>query len=112
MKIDLPFLHLHPGYITITLHVVPGAKRSELMGVHGAALRMRLAAPATEGKANAALTQWWAQWMKVSKSQVVLQSGTSSRQKILRIQVDPQWAQQQLMATLFSSPDALEEPHK
>ncbi|MHB1301370.1 MAG: DUF167 domain-containing protein, partial [Burkholderiales bacterium] len=39
--------------ITLTLHVQPGAKKTEVAGLHGDALKIRLAAPPVEGKANA-----------------------------------------------------------
>ena len=42
------------GRITLTLHIQPGAKKTEFGGLHGDALKIRLAAPPVDGKANAA----------------------------------------------------------
>jgi uncharacterized protein (TIGR00251 family) len=41
--------------LVLALHVQPGARRTEVAGIHGDALKLRLAAPAMEGKANGAL---------------------------------------------------------
>jgi uncharacterized protein (TIGR00251 family) len=49
------------GAIMLTVHVQPGAKRSEMAGLHGDALKIRLAAPAVDGRANAALLAFVAQ---------------------------------------------------
>ncbi|MCH2220656.1 MAG: DUF167 family protein, partial [Dechloromonas sp.] len=39
------------GCVTLTLHIQPGAKKTELAGLHGDALKIRLAAPPVDGKA-------------------------------------------------------------
>jgi uncharacterized protein (TIGR00251 family) len=44
--------------ITLTLHVQPGAKRNEIVGLHGNALKIKLAAPPIEGCANDALLKF------------------------------------------------------
>lgn len=74
------------GSVTLTLHVQPGAKRSELAGLHGEALKVRLAAPPVDGKANAALLAFLAEYLGVAKSAVSLLSGETSRHKVVRIQ--------------------------
>ena len=45
----------------LELHVQPGAKRSEFAGKHGERIKVRLAAPAVEGKANDALVEFLSQ---------------------------------------------------
>ena len=46
------------GRITLTLHIQPGAKKTEFAGLHGDALKIRLAAPPVDGKANEALIKF------------------------------------------------------
>ncbi len=71
------------GAIMLAVHVQPGAKRSEIAGLHGDALKIRLAAPAIDGRANAALLAFVAQRLGLAKSAVELRSGQTSRHKVL-----------------------------
>jgi len=69
----------------LTLHAQPGARRSEIVGVHGDALKLRLAAPAVEGKANAELVRFLAEAFGVPLRQVSLLRGETSRRKTVRV---------------------------
>jgi len=71
--------------LVLALHVQPGAKRTEVAGVHGDALRIRLAAPPVEGKANAALLRFLADAFDVPLRNVTLVRGETSRSKTVRI---------------------------
>lgn len=73
------------GALYLNLHIQPGAKRTELVGLHGEALKIRLAAPPVDGKANAALLLFLSKIFKVPKEAVVLLRGHSSRQKQVQI---------------------------
>lgn len=73
------------GHTTLTLHIQPGAKKTEVAGLYGYALKIRLAAPPVDGKANAALIDFVAQRLGLSKSAVSLKSGQTSRRKVLEI---------------------------
>lgn len=73
------------GSLTLAVHAQPGAKRSEFAGVHGARLRIRLAAPAAEGKANAALLAFLADAFAVPQRAVTLLHGATGRRKLVRI---------------------------
>lgn len=73
------------GRITLTLHIQPGAKKTEFAGLHGDALKIRLAAPPVDGKANEALIKFVAETLKLPKSAVNLKSGQTSRRKVLEI---------------------------
>ena len=70
----------------LDLHVQPGAKRSEFAGEHGGRMKLRLAAPAVEGKANEALVEFLADYFGVPKRNVRIAAGLKSRQK--RVIVD------------------------
>lgn len=74
-----------PGSHIVSLHVQPGARKTEIAGLHGEALKVRLAAPPVDGKANAALVAFLAEQLDVPRSQVALISGATSRQKRLRV---------------------------
>lgn len=69
----------------LELHVQPGARKTEVQGVHGDALKIRLAAPPVDGKANDELVRFIARILKISRSQAQLVSGLASRQKRLHI---------------------------
>ncbi len=73
------------GRITLTLHIQPGAKKTEFAGLHGDALKIRLAAPPVDGKANEALIRFVAETLGLPKSAVNLKSGQTSRRKVLEI---------------------------
>lgn len=73
------------GRATLTLHIQPGAKKTEISGLHGDALKIRLAAPPVDGKANAALIEFVADRLGVAKSAVRLKSGEASRRKVIEI---------------------------
>jgi uncharacterized protein (TIGR00251 family) len=72
--------------ITLTLHVQPGAKRSEIAGLHGDALKIKLAAPPIEGRANEALLKFISKLFDVPLRQVELKSGEQSRHKVILVQ--------------------------
>jgi uncharacterized protein len=70
---------------TLRFHIVPNAKQNKVMGEHGAAIKIKIRAPAVEGKANAALRSFLAEELKISERQVVLERGQRSREKLIRI---------------------------
>ena len=69
----------------LQIHCQPGAKRSEVSGVHGDCLRVRVAAPAVEGKANVALIAHLAEAFGVPKRAVTIVRGETARRKTVRI---------------------------
>ena len=74
------------GGATLSLHAQPGAKKSECAGLHGEALKIRLAAPPVDGKANEALLRFLAQRLAIPRQQISLKSGQTSRQKVVEIE--------------------------
>lgn len=71
--------------VVLTLHIQPGAKKTEVAGPHGDALKIRLAAPPVDGKANAALVEFIAAKVGCGRTAVELVSGQASRAKRVRI---------------------------
>ena len=71
--------------VVLSLHIQPGAKKTEVAGLHGAALKIRLAAPPVDGKANDCLIAFLAETLGVPKSRVELVSGATSRAKRIRV---------------------------
>ena len=69
----------------------PGAKRSEFAGRHGERIKLRLAAPPVEGKANAALIEFLAAYFGVPRRNVTILSGVKSRAKRVAIEGAPEW---------------------
>ena len=73
------------GTATLSVHVQPGASSSGIAGLHGGALKLRLAAPPVDGKANAALIDFIAELLDTPRSRVELVSGAASRRKSIRV---------------------------
>ena len=67
------------------VHVVPKSVKNEVVGKHGDALKVRLGAPPVDGKANDCLIAFLAERLGVPKARVVLEAGSTSRQKRVRI---------------------------
>jgi len=71
----------HARGIVLSFHVQPNAPRTEVQGEHGGALKLRLAAPPVDGKANEALVRWVAERLDVARSAVELIAGEKDRRK-------------------------------
>ncbi len=83
-----PCVRAGPAGVVLSVSVVPGASRTELVGLHGDALRVRLAAPPVDGKANEALLGWLADSLGLPRRQVALLRGASSRRKQALVETD------------------------
>lgn len=77
------------GGSEITLHVQPGASKSELAGLHGDALKLRIGARAVEGAANAAVVDFLADRLNLPKRDVKLLRGEKSRRKTVWVPIAP-----------------------
>ncbi len=69
----------------LAVHVQPRASRSEIVGEHGGALKVRLAAPPVDNAANEALVAFIAGALGVPRRQVRLVAGATNRRKLLEI---------------------------
>jgi uncharacterized protein (TIGR00251 family) len=72
------------GYI-LRLTVVPGAQRTQVVGLHGDRLKVRLAAPPERGAANRELIAFLARILQLPKSSLRLTGGSQSRAKVVAI---------------------------
>jgi len=84
---SLPCLFQRGDGVLLQLSVAPNAKRTEVDGLHDGALRVRLAAPPIDGRANEALVAWLAKSLGVARRDVELLRGESSRRKQVAIAV-------------------------
>ncbi len=71
--------------IILMLHIQPGARSTAVVGLHGGALKIRLAAPPVDGKANAELLAFLARKVGAGRTAVSLLHGETQRAKRVRI---------------------------
>jgi uncharacterized protein (TIGR00251 family) len=69
------------GTLFLSIHAQPGASRTETAGLHGDALKVRIAAPALDGRANEELVEFLARRLGVARRDVAVVSGEKSRRK-------------------------------
>ena len=67
--------------VTIHIHAQPGAKRTEVVGLYGDCMKVRLASPPVDGKANECLIEFLARRLGVKRAQITISRGMSSRRK-------------------------------
>lgn len=73
------------GAVTIKLRVQPRASRTEIIGEHAGAIKLRVAAPPVDGKANQECRRFLAKLLKVGATSIEIISGDSSRDKVIRV---------------------------
>jgi uncharacterized protein (TIGR00251 family) len=71
--------------VRFAVHVQPRASRSEVAGIHGNALKVRLQAPPVDGAANAALVEFLAESVGVPRRAVRVVAGETSRSKVVEV---------------------------
>ena len=69
------------GRLTFTVRVVPRASRSEIVGEHDGALRVRISSAPVDGAANEELVRMLARALHVSRNAVVIVAGQTSKLK-------------------------------
>ncbi|HWC68057.1 MAG TPA: DUF167 domain-containing protein [Acidimicrobiales bacterium] len=82
---DHPELNATDGGVVLAVHVQPGAGRTEVVGRHGDALKLRVAAPPTDNRANDAVLELVAKEFNLKRADVAVTSGATSRAKKLRL---------------------------
>ena len=93
-----------PEGIVLRIHVQPGAGRSAVVGRHGDSLKVRVAAPPVEGRANEATRTLRSEARAVPEDDVELTSGQSSRTKRFRLKgIDAEEGEKRLRVALDES---------
>ncbi|XP_012861464.2 UPF0235 protein C15orf40 homolog [Echinops telfairi] len=73
------------GCVTIAIHAKPGSKLNAVTDLTAEAVSVAIAAPPSEGEANAELCRYLAKVLGLRKSDVVLDKGGKSREKVVKI---------------------------
>ena len=84
-----PCLSAHGGGSLLRVVVTPNAPRTAADGLHDSCLRVRLAAPPVDGKANDALQAWLAAQLGLPRRAVQLLRGDSARRKQWQLETPP-----------------------
>jgi uncharacterized protein (TIGR00251 family) len=71
--------------LVVRLHVQPRAKRSEVVGLHDGALKIRVTAPPVDDAANRAIIEFFSKLLGISRSNLQILAGGKSRDKTLQI---------------------------
>ncbi len=69
----------------LAISVVPNASITEIVGMHDGALKIRLAAPPVEGKANEALVKFLAKKLGLAPSEISIDKGSMGKRKRINI---------------------------
>jgi uncharacterized protein len=80
-----PWLSAVEGGVRLRILAQPRASRSKVVGEHGGALKIALAAPPVDGAANEALVAFLAELLGIPRRQVSLVSGHASRRKTVEV---------------------------
>ncbi|MEE8408106.1 MAG: DUF167 domain-containing protein [Myxococcota bacterium] len=79
------WLHPQEDAVLIDVLVSPRASRTRIVGVHDERLKIHLAAPPVDGKANDLLVRFLADMLEVSRAQIEIVGGPSGRRKTVRL---------------------------
>jgi uncharacterized protein (TIGR00251 family) len=99
--------------VIVRVHVVPGAGRTAVVGRHGDALKVRVAAPPLEGRANEAAGALVAETLGVGAASVELSAGEKSRAKRFKIGgIEAEDAETRLQAALDEADSQVGRPRR
>ena len=80
----------------IKIRVVPNAPKSQCVGMYGDAVKIKIAAQAVDGKANAELIKFLSKTLGVQKNAIIIRTGETVRDKL--VEIDAENVQQKLLA--------------
>ncbi|MGL4860641.1 MAG: DUF167 family protein YggU [Enterobacteriaceae bacterium] len=81
---------LADGSLRLNLYIQPKASRDQIIGLHGAEIKVAITAPPVDGQANSGLIRFLAKQFKVAKSQVLIEKGETGRHKQVLIMAPKQ----------------------
>lgn len=83
--IKLPFVKQQDSSILLSVYIQPNASETAIIGLHDSKLKIKIATPPTDGKANKTLCRFIAEQFSVPMKNVTILKGESSRTKVLKI---------------------------
>ncbi|OYY95068.1 MAG: YggU family protein [Hydrogenophilales bacterium 28-61-23] len=95
-----PWIKSADGGTELSIHIQPGASKSEIAGLHGDAIKIRIKARPVEGAANAALTEFVATCLGVPRQAVRILRGEKSRRKSVWVAMQADEAERQLLGIM------------
>lgn len=84
--------------LTLSLAVQPGARRTEVAGLHGELLKIRIAAPAADDRANTALIDFLSRAFDLPPSRIRIRAGRHARRKVVELDAPGADAESRLTA--------------
>jgi len=81
-----PYVRIKEGNCYFQIVVAPGAKRDKIIGLHGDRLKIAIAAPPVDGKANQRLIRYLAEVLAVPQANIFIEKGEKSNRKSIIIQ--------------------------
>ncbi|HBY57060.1 MAG TPA: YggU family protein [Candidatus Atribacteria bacterium] len=79
------FFKIVGNNIIIKLKIIPNSSKDKIIGIHNSALKIAIAAPPVEGKANKKCISFLAKYFDIAKSKIEIISGINSKNKLIRI---------------------------
>ncbi len=85
MSTSPPWLHQHGEDVLLDVVVVPRASRTRILSVYDDRLKIQLAAPPVDGKANDALVRFLAETLDMPRAQIEVVGGAANKRKTVRV---------------------------
>jgi len=80
-------MNIEDGFVTLKIKAQPQSSKNSFCGIYGESLKVKIKAPAIEGRANRELIRFISKSFKVPKSSIELLSGQSSKIKVLKFPI-------------------------
>jgi len=79
------FFEIVGNNIIIKSKIIPNSSKDKIIGIHNSALKIAIAAPPVEGKANKRCISFLAKYFDIAKSKIEIISGINSKNKFIKI---------------------------